>query len=182
MTAATRLLLAYEFRRSASIMPLGSTAAVGQDTGARVSEVFHPFPEGGNMLPSSLGGRGIGALLLLGNPLEDVGVLEVCIVDRVYPRRSWAAPFLHRNDNRSEVHVRLLDVDDRTGYCSLRNRGAVVLCPCHFVCRAGLGYDPRKCVLDAQTLDRYINMRRYLDELRRCVNNSAVSPTTRATP
>jgi len=157
---ATQLLLAHELRRASARLTLGPPAAC-----RRLREVFEPVSEDANTLPACLT-ESIGALVLLGSPSAGVGSIEVVVIQCIIPREGWQAPFLHRADTSSELHVQLLSIEDRTGRWELRQRGSVLLCPCHFVCRVNLGDDPRRHELDAEALERLKGMRGYLEELR----------------
>lgn len=179
LTPATHLLLAYELRRAAALLsyvredghtsPL-SASGEGQ---RQVAEVFEPIMEGINSLPAYVGTT-IGVLLLLGGTVdktgaqEGIGTLEVALLDRTEPKRGWAADFLHRSDTRSELHVRLLEVEEKTGRLHLRKRGAAVFCPCHFVCRMevlGESGPGRKLSLAPEGFRRLKGMREYMHEL-----------------
>lgn len=165
---ATQLLLAYELRRAAARLPQEPTDrwdAVFKDGHRQVSEVFEqPGVEGMNLLPSTA--QGVGILVLVGStPSDGIGVVEVAILDRTVPRPGWAALFLHRADSRSELHVRLLDVEDKTGRCQPRRKGARVLCPANFVCRVVLATDGWWWTLDKEGLQRLRGVRQYIYEL-----------------
>jgi len=170
---ATQLLLAHELRRASERLlrvPKGHEAVYGD--GRRVlEEVFEPLPDGTNALPSFGEVHGMGALLLWGGSTSGgthAGV-ELGIIDRIQPRPGWTAPFLHRADDRSELHARLYDVEDPTGRCHPRKRSAaVVLCPCHFICRVHLEKETNNTKswrLDSEGHDRYRAMKRYLSEM-----------------
>jgi len=174
LTPATQLLLAHELRRADARLrrctqPRRGTPPIGGEPYHDIMDVFASMPEGANSCPSDK--RAFGALMLLGNPSdsEDIGVLEAVFIDRVVPRPGWAAPFLHRSDNRSELFATVLNVHERTGRSLPRPKGMVMLCPCHFVCRLdmqrvqqrGRG-GPRAWTLDAEGLDRLSSMRAYL--------------------
>merc|ERR1711988_388086 len=82
-----------------------------------------------------------GAILLCG------GCLSFGIIRRVYPKRGWNAPFLHRRDARSTLTVRLCEVDVETG--ALTPGSEREFLPCHFVCLAPLEMC-RECYGDAE--------------------------------
>merc|ERR1719353_2754848 len=111
-----------------------------------------------NALPSFVvSSMGImGALLLWEGDSKGIGTVELGIIDSISPRPGWSAPFLHRNDERSEISARLLDVEDRTGRASARKTTypEVVLCPCHFICRVPLEKDGRSWRMDNEGLER----------------------------
>lgn len=168
---ATQLLIQFELRRASQALrrvPQGCEAVFGE--GRRVlEEVFEPLPEGTNALPTLLV-SGLGALLLVDEGPKGPWTLELAIIDRVKPRPGWAAPFLHRADDRSELHARLFDVEEKSGRCTVRKKSLpmVVFCPCHFVCCVRLethGRSQSSWRLDAEGLDRYRTMTQYLAEL-----------------
>jgi len=167
---ATQLLLSHELRRASERLrrvPKGRELSYGD--GRRVlEEVFEPLAEGVNNLPSfavpSMGLMGV--LLLWDREYKGVGNVELGIIDSISPRPGWAAPFLHRADDRSELYARLLDVEECTGRANLKNthHPEVVLCPCHFICRVNVEKDGRSWRLDNEGLERLVAMRRYLSE------------------
>jgi hypothetical protein len=110
----------------------------------------------------------MGALFLVTNRgPAGIGTVEIGIVDRIVPRPGWSAPFLHRSDDRSEVHVRPLDVEERTNRCTVRKKcNEVITYPCRFVCRAVLEKDGKNAWrLDGEALDRFKSMKWYMSEL-----------------
>jgi len=117
-------------------------------------------------MPSFVAG-GVGVLLLWGEDPKGGGArtIELGVVEHVIPRPGWAAPFLHRSDDRSELHVRLCDVDERSGRCHSRKKNSVVLCPCHFICRVHLDKEGRNWRMDMEGMERFKAMRYYLQEL-----------------
>jgi len=134
----------------------------------RYEDLFEGLPPLKNSLPS-MTTEPLAALLLQGDPSKGVGTIEVAIIDRIVPRAGWSAPFLHRSDTTSELHVRLCDVSEGSGTCQPRREGVVVLCPCHFVCMLELernGMDVARYKLSADDLERYRSMRRVLSGLR----------------
>lgn len=162
---ATQLLLAHELRRAGQrlekVRPR-CEASLGE--GRRIlAEVFEPLPEGTNAMPSFLAGY-VGVLLLWGEDSKGHGIrnIELGVVEHVVPRPGWTAPFLHRSDDRSELHVRLCDVEERNGRCHPRRKNTVVLCPCHFICRVHLDKEGRCWRLGAEGMERFKAMRRYL--------------------
>jgi len=181
---ATQLLFAHELRRASRRLqeasphtlrdqentvdnkqdPLQST-----DMRRRLEEVFKPLPEGDNSLPISvLEGKGFAALFLWSDSDgSGVGNLELGLVERITPRPGWSAPFLHRSDNRSELQVRLCDIDERNGKCTPRKKSTVFLCPCHFICRVHADREGRgPWTLNAEGQDRVKAMKTYLVEMR----------------
>lgn len=183
---AVQVLLTHELRsakRRLQLVPLGNEVVYGESRHF-LEEVFEPVPEGVNLLPSAVC-VGMGVLLLLGEVAKGVGTVEVAILDRVVPRPGWTAPFLHRTDERSELHARLVDVEDRTGKCQVRKRNpSVVLCPCHFICRVQLERDGKRDMywLDAEGLDRFRQMRQQLCELAQPRASKDVEPGTPKEP
>eukprot|EP00927_Polykrikos_kofoidii_P039580 TRINITY_DN3393_c1_g1_i1.p1 TRINITY_DN3393_c1_g1~~TRINITY_DN3393_c1_g1_i1.p1 ORF type:complete len:661 (-),score=93.20 TRINITY_DN3393_c1_g1_i1:603-2585(-) len=178
---ATQLLLAYELRRAAARLPQGPTErweAVFKDGHRQVSEVFEQPMEGINLLPTSA--QGIGILVLVGStPSDGIGCIEVAILERTVPRPGWMAMFLHRGDKSSELHVQLFDVEERTGRCHPRRKGARVLCPANFVCRVQITNDGWSYTLDKEGLQRLRGARQYIGELGGARRSSGV---TRAAP
>jgi len=166
---ATQLLLAHELRRAGQRLeriPTRCEASAGESRRI-LGEVFEPLPEGTNAMPSFMG-CAVGVLLLWGENLKGGGgrTIECGMVEHIVPRPGWAAPFLHRSDDRSELHVRLCDVDERTGRCHTRRKiPVVVLCPCHFICRVHLEKEGRTVRLDAEGLERLKAMRCHLQTL-----------------
>lgn len=178
LSPATQLLLAYELGRASKRLPPPpptTTQGSPDDAAGRASDLPHLYKledlfaprqlEGGNSLPAYTNG-GLGALFLLGNPQAGAGCVEVAVVDHIVPRPGWAASFLHRFDERSELFVRLLDVDPANGWCRFRRKGSMVLCPCHFVCRVELSHEEgRWRALDRDGLERLLDMKQYLVDL-----------------
>lgn len=197
---ATQLLMSHELRRASHRLqrvPKGREMSYGD--GRRVlEEVFEQMPEGVNALPSFfVPSMGImGALLLCpdSNDKGSMGTLEIGIIESISPRPGWAAPFLHRNDERSEVAVQLLDMEERTGRAFARktHNPQVVLCPCHFICRVQLGDDARNLKIDTEGLERFKAMKRYVVERSAQVRakteasepaeKAPVEPTTAVSP
>lgn len=160
---AAQVLLTHELQRAAERLqkvPVRSETKYG-DSQAILEEVFAPMAEGANMLPSTAA-DGLGVLLLWGEIAKGQAVAQVAIIDYIAPRRGWTAPFLHRADERSELHCRLCDTDERTGSCTARMVN-VVAHPCQFICRAELERGAGGLRLDAQGLDRLLSMRRHLE-------------------
>jgi len=152
-------------------VPRRSEASPGQSR-TILEDVFKPLPDGNNELPSFLS-CGVGVLVLWGESSGARGSIarkvEVGWVESIVPKPGWTAPFLHRsNDERSEIHVRLLDVEEKNGKCSQRARKtSVILCPCHFICKVRLDTSPdgRTWRMDAEGLDRFRCMKKYMQEL-----------------
>jgi len=167
---ATQILMSYELRRASQrlqCVPKGREITFG-DGRMVLEEVFEPLPEGVNALPSfSVSSMGImGALMLVEKDASGIGAVELAIIDSIAPKFAWAAAFLHRNDERSELFVRLLEVEERTGAARLQKSPEVVLCPCHFICRVQLEKEGRNWRLDAEGLERMKAMRWYINESR----------------
>jgi hypothetical protein len=168
---ATQLLLAYELRRASrrlESVPRGGEASTGQSR-RLLDEVFESLPEGTNELPSYIGAGGLGALVLSGELSKGVPNIELVIIDEVRPRPGWQAPFLHRSDDRSELSVRLVDVDEQRNRCIPRKKGSpITVAPCHFVCRVGMEKEvgnKNGYTVGAEGLTRFGTMRQYLREL-----------------
>jgi len=176
---ATQLLIFHELRRASSRMPDPSQVS-SQGCDCRfLKEIFEPVHDDINLLPSYLT-ESLGALVLLGDPSSGVGKIEVAIIHYIIPKEGWLAPFLHRTDKSSELHAQLLDVDDH-GRWGVQRKGTVLLCPCHFVCRAGLGDAGTRGrhLLDLESLERLRRMQGYLEELRRPSTTPQASPCNR---
>jgi len=173
---ATQLLIFHELRRASVRMPDASQVA-SQGCDCRfLKEIFEPVHDNINLLPAYLT-EGLGALVLLGDPSSGVGNIEVAIIHYIVPKEGWLAPFLHRTDKSSELHAQLLDVADH-GRWGVQRKGTMLLCPCHFVCRAGLsdaGARGRH-LLDLETLERLRRMQGYLEELRGPSMPASASP------
>merc|ERR1712061_43441 len=121
-----------------------------------MEQVFAPLPAGTNALPSVLTG-GLAALILCGDVEEGlarVPEVEVGIIDTVVKRPGWVAPFLLRSDGRSELHVKLFDVDGSR----IRNRsgafGRTVISPRRFICRVSLACTKDGYFLEPEGLSR----------------------------
>jgi hypothetical protein len=209
LSPATQLLLIYELRRASSFLSkvplLTSTEEVDKefsrgDHRGLVAELYEPLPnEDLNLLPVHVGAS-VGVILFCAdsNGTSSSSNLQVAFLDSTVPRRGWGAPFLHRSDNRSELHVRLLDVEEKTGRCSLRKRASAIFCPCHFVCCVEIQAIPswtkkQNLTLGKDGLDKLKGMRRYLSELgqhhkkaartvetgERCAEAMELKPVTR---
>lgn len=163
---ATQLLLAHELRRAGQRLeqvPRGCESSFGESR-RTLEEVFEPLLEGTNVMPSFLVGE-VGVLLLCAqaSAAGDVRNVEFGVVDYVLPRPGWAAPFLHRGDDRSELRARLCDVDEASGQCAPRPKdAAVAVSPCDFICCARLEREGRRWRLDPEGLERLRAMRGYL--------------------
>lgn len=162
LAPATQLLLLCELRRSARCF----RRAIEQPGDARhlIQQVFEPVPGDLNVLPCRLV-TGSGILLLQHENTDFPGILELAKVERVERRPGWSAPFLHRDDDLSEVHVRLCDVD-KSGRCRIREGAAkYICCPRDFVCQVVLSREGDLWHLDTEGFDRLREMRRILLEL-----------------
>lgn len=179
LSPATQLLLAHELRRASGLLPRPPATGPQKDDYRGFKRVFEPLREDMNLLPSCAT-EGIGALMLVGNPKEGVGYIEVGVIHYIVPREGWLAPFLHRADTVSELYVKFLTVDEKTRHWSPREGPSMLLCPCHFVCRANLGDNARQHQLDKESLDRFRNMKKYLQELRAKVHETV--PVTKQVP
>jgi hypothetical protein len=167
---ATQLLVAHELNRARLILeavPRAGEVFNGQSR-QLLDLVFEALPDGTNELPSHVAlPGGFGALVVCGEMRRGIQQVELAILENVIPRAGWQAPFLHRGDERSELHARLYDVEENSGRCTQRKRGLLVLAPCHFVCRVGLEKDSRSGTLrvDSEGLLRLAAMRQYLQDL-----------------
>lgn len=168
---ATQLLLTHELGRAHDFIqrvPRGQEETFGE--GRRtLEEAFRPLPEGTNALPSFIVSQAVGCLVMCGEVAPGTGIqqLELALIESVSPRHGWTASFLLRGDERSEVVVRLLDLEERTGRCYFKRSQLVSLCPANFVCRVCLEKmaDGRSWRLDAEGLERFHSMRQCIGEL-----------------
>lgn len=175
---ATQLLLSYELSRAARYLdsvPKGSEATPGESRRI-LEEVFRPLPEGTNALPSFLQSQPVAALLLCNEAAEggksptlrnadSCDSIQVGVIEGVIPRPGWSAPFLLRSDERSEIVVKFFDIEEGTGRCSQGRTNSVRLCPSNFICCVNLEKDGRVSRLDAESLDRYMTMRRFVADV-----------------
>jgi len=166
---ATQLLLAHELQRAHERLekvPRGQEATLGESSRI-LEEVFGRLPEGMNTLPSYVVSEAIAALVVCGEGAAGTGVeeVEIALIDSVAPKSGWQADFLLRGDNKSEMVVKLLDLEDRTGRCHLRDGKPVSLCPCSFVSRVVLEQDGHSWRIDTEGLDRFKAMRQITQNL-----------------
>lgn len=166
---ATQVLMSYELRRASQRLqrvPKGREMNYG-DGRMVLEEVFEPLADSVNVVPSfTVGSMGImGALVLWDQDSKGAGNVELAIIDTISPRPGWAAtgcPFLHRNDDRSQLFARVLEIEERTGRAVLQKSPEVELKPCHFICRVNLEKDGRNWRLDSDGVERLQSMRRYI--------------------
>eukprot|EP00928_Gymnodinium_smaydae_P032136 TRINITY_DN23354_c0_g1_i1.p1 TRINITY_DN23354_c0_g1~~TRINITY_DN23354_c0_g1_i1.p1 ORF type:complete len:696 (+),score=138.13 TRINITY_DN23354_c0_g1_i1:40-2127(+) len=170
---ATQLLIACELKRARSLLTSVPQSSEDGTHGTGLSrrlidEAFESLPEASNELPSSLPNRGVlGALLLFGDASNGGETVELAVVDQITPRLGWQAPFLHRSDDRSELRVRFLDVDERAARAVPRKRtGKVVVPPNLFVCSIRLERDGANFRLNKQSLIRIAEMKELLQAVR----------------
>merc|ERR1719336_2983069 len=182
---AMQLLIAFEMSRASKrfeLVPRSAEAPVSESRNI-LEEAFKPLPEGTNALPSFLPGAGSSMAVLAlcgeiakGSHLPDV---EVALVDSIVTKPGWAAPFLLRTDERTELSMRLLDVEELTGRCRMRLKCKVLLCPCHFICRVRLEKDQANAgiwILDREGRDRLSWMKKYLRDVHREGERAGQSP------
>lgn len=167
LTAATQLLLGYELQRAnarLSRMPRNAETTPGQSR-LLLQEVFEPLPTGANALPTShVHGLGIFFLRSEGER-KNAPTVEVGIIDKVVTRPGWVAPFCLRSDDRSEIRLKVHEVDPATGRCSFRKSSHTHTNPCNFISRAFVTKDGRGWILDSEGRDRYRFMSQYVREL-----------------
>jgi hypothetical protein len=179
---ATQLLHAYELQRArrlsaAALRPSAYArddpgAALGDGQGARaLRELFEEPDIVSNYLPAVLEDDGpTGILLLRGDHLE-LGILR-----QIVPRPGWDAPFLHRRDVHSCLHVHLCNVSE-TGVVEPRPEAEAAEArrtPCDFVSLAALrewrpppgATGAGAFALEPDDLDRWREMRALLREMR----------------
>lgn len=160
---ATQLLVAYELQRASMRLQ----QALPSESRRLLEEVFEPLPDGTNALPSFHTGT-IGVLVLCGEIVKgsDIPDVEVALIESIVTRPGWVAPFLLRGDDRSELDSALLDVEEISGTCHRRQGKAVLLCPCHFICRIRLEKhkDNRSWMLDLEGRERLRWMKKYMQQ------------------
>lgn len=165
---ATQLLLAYELRRAGQrleMVPRSGETSAGQSRRI-LEDVFQPIGEGTNSLPPFSAG-GVGALFLSGGSSSTSRTVELGVIEYVDARPGWTAPFLHRSDERSELHVKLCDVEGSSSNRCISRRGkSVVLSPCQFICRVRLDKEGKNnWRIDQEGLERYRSLKRYMTDL-----------------
>jgi len=172
LSPATQVLFMYELRRACQFfsmlphgcLPLGAAGLVPPD----LESVFQPLERDLNILPATCSVN-IGILVLPVTSRGEIDDVRVAILRKVVPRRLWEAPFLHRSDQASELHVHVLETDIVSGRCWLRKDGGEeVLNPSHFICQVplegdslDLGDDGRKrqWCLEGMGLDQFRSMK-----------------------
>jgi len=170
LPAATQLMIVYELRRAWRLFKIASAGEekLGESW-ALLEKVFEPLPAGTSELPASITGVGpVGALMLVGE-IEGGSTLpevELAIIEDVLAKPGWAAPFLMRHDERSEVHVTLCAAEESGGQYYLRKKSSVVLCPVHFISRVRVEKDSKgKWKLDSNDYQRFTEIKKYVAEL-----------------
>eukprot|EP00746_Dinoflagellata_sp_MGD_P146341 gnl/MRDRNA2_/MRDRNA2_78834_c0_seq1.p1 gnl/MRDRNA2_/MRDRNA2_78834_c0~~gnl/MRDRNA2_/MRDRNA2_78834_c0_seq1.p1 ORF type:complete len:842 (+),score=173.35 gnl/MRDRNA2_/MRDRNA2_78834_c0_seq1:105-2528(+) len=148
MSPATWLLFAFELKRGAHLTALalssinnqngkpevGGRAALGelfsQVNGARINSLPAVLPE--EARKGSESSQPLAGIFLTEGDSEKSPILKVGIVSAIDPNPGWSAPFLHRRDVYSRMHVNFCDV---YGEAVCVPRGQVqVLRPYDFVC------------------------------------------------
>lgn len=167
VSPATMLLLVHEIRRAAKRLPSLQEPTYG-DGRTALEEIFTEVPEDANQLPFSINHstEPYGVIILYG---EGLGRVEVGIINSIIPRPGWAAPFLHRRDDRSTVQVHLLDAEDRTmRFHSRIRKTPVVVCPCQFICRITIWWDAKiqAWAVTPDSWEKFQDIKRSLNEIR----------------
>mmetsp|Transcript_52871 Transcript_52871/g.83986 ORF Transcript_52871/g.83986 Transcript_52871/m.83986 type:complete len:623 (-) Transcript_52871:234-2102(-) len=166
LSAATQLLIAYELQRAACLLQGWNKS---ERSGSFLEALFLGHLPMKNSLPAIIKDGPVTCLLLQGNPSQGVGTLQVVVIEKIFPRPGWNAPFLHRFDTSSELYARVFDVCEESGSCDLKPEpvGHVVLCPCHFVCMIELQRDGSKYKVKEDDLRIYRTMQRTLSEMQK---------------
>lgn len=120
---ATQLLLGHELQRAYQRIE------AHRDNREMLEDALRPVPEGINALPSFIE-EPLCALVVRGELSPGTGSqqVELAVIEKVTPRPGWMAPFLLRSDERSQMTVRLMDLEDRSGRCRFRRVPRVTLC------------------------------------------------------
>eukprot|EP00933_Yihiella_yeosuensis_P039180 TRINITY_DN33130_c0_g1_i1.p1 TRINITY_DN33130_c0_g1~~TRINITY_DN33130_c0_g1_i1.p1 ORF type:complete len:632 (+),score=114.71 TRINITY_DN33130_c0_g1_i1:229-2124(+) len=166
---ATQLLLSHELSRASKFLdqvPKGNEALPG-DSRPIMEELFRALPEGTNALPSWLHGQTVPALVTCGEVAPGSGIqqVEFGIIEGVAPRPGWKAPFLLRGDERSEVSVRICDIEELSGNITNHRPNVLRLSPSNFICRVNLEREGQKWRIDREGVQRYRSMRETISEL-----------------
>jgi len=172
---ATQLLLGHELQRA-----YHRIEAHG-DNREMLEDALRPVPEGINALPSFIE-EPLCALVVCGELSPGLGnqQVELALIEKVAPRPGWMAPFLLRSDERSQMTVRLMDLEDRSGQCRFRRVPRVTLCPANFICQVFMT-DATAWRIDEEGLVRFHSMRQIVAGLReqsRVVEESCDKPKT----
>eukprot|EP00439_Symbiodinium_sp_Y106_P030022 s2436_g3.t1 len=160
---ATQLLLSYELQRAHERL---STIPGNTEGRSILEDALCPVAEGLNALPSYLLMKGtLGALVVCDEVVPGTGIqqVELALIDSVSPRPGWTAPFLLRSDERSEVVVRLLDVEERSCRCRCRHgRSPMTLSPANFICQVFLEHEGGTMRIDSEGFARFHAMRQII--------------------
>jgi len=146
LSAATRLLHAYELRRAARLSASalhGCSNVSGEDDvggGAALRSLFEELGEAGYTVPTQIPPSDPDSVLAAFVLLD--GELHLGKLQSIEPKPGWTAPFLHRADQRSRLTVQMRRVDTSTGAVialSCPIAGSVRRCaPADFVCTVRL--------------------------------------------
>lgn len=180
LPAATLLLLAYELQRADLLLQTSTEETGYGESEKHLHDLFLPLEEGINTLPAVVRGT-FGALILWDEVVPGSGVqnVQVCLIKCATPRAGWNAPFLLRTDDRSELEVRLLEVDEKSGKCREKPSNPVSLCPCFFICKAELqAIGSRSWRLSNEALNKLLAMRRSVKEIVTPERDQASAPST----
>eukprot|EP00435_Cladocopium_sp_Y103_P067962 s187_g30.t2 len=121
--------------------------------------------------------------LRLGRMSQCTGIqqVELAVIEKVTPRPGWMAPFLLRSDERSQMTVRLMDLEENSGRCRFRRVPRVTLCPANFICQVFMTQDSNTWRIDEEGLVRFHSMRQIvagLMEQSRVAEESCEEPKT----
>jgi len=151
---ATQLLLGHELQRAYQRIEAHG------DNREMLEDALRPVPEGINALPSFIE-EPLCALVVRGELSPGTGSqqVELAVIEKVTPRPGWMAPFLLRSDERSQMTVRLMDLEDRSGRCRFRRVPRVTLCPANFICQVFMTQDANIWRIDEEGVVRFHSMR-----------------------
>lgn len=182
LSPATQLLLTLELCRASQRLNLVQRCSEIYPGESRriLDEVFEPLPEGYGALPSRITNNITALFLWSEDSSNGCNDVELCCVMRVMKRPGWTAPFLHRADDRSEVHVLLYDVEEHSGTYHVntqRENRQVTRLPCQFICRVDLEKDGRTTRLRKDGVERFRMLKQCLSEMqsRQCCSQKMSS-------
>eukprot|EP00435_Cladocopium_sp_Y103_P067564 s187_g30.t1 len=173
---ATQLLLGHELQRAYQRFEAHG------DNREMLEDALRPVPEGINALPSFIE-EPLCALMVCGELSTGTGIqqVELAVIEKVTPRPGWMAPFLLRSDERSQMTVRLMDLEENSGRCRFRRVPRVTLCPANFICQVFMTQDSNTWRIDEEGLVRFHSMRQIvagLMEQSRVAEESCEEPKT----
>ena len=149
---ATQLLLGHELQRAHQRI----------EAHGDLEDAFASVPEGINALPSFIQ-EPLCALVVCGEASPGhTQKVELAWIEKVTPRAGWMAPFLLRSDERSEMIVRLMDLEESERRCFFRHVPPVSLCPANFICQVSLIQDVNTWRIDDEGIVRFQSMRQII--------------------